>query len=355
MLLRFALCGKTALAEAFGLPTDGEWKSLYRLASRQGVLALAWDGLTGLRREGLFDEKRMPPRPLRIQWAMNVERIECRYRRQQAAALKLGGLLTGEGIRATVFKGLSLSLIYPIPEHRECGDVDLYPLDADFRQVDRIAEADGARIAHVSPKHSEFTYAGAGFENHRHFTNEYFSPKNRRINRELIASLATTEPLFGCEALRRPGYAFDELFVVRHAAGHFAREGIALRHVVDWMLLLRAHGKRPDFDRLHRYGLDRFAAVLHRIGCECMGFDLPEAIRPDDATLCRRVLADLLAHGTDDGKELRGLQLVGHKFRRFISRRWTYPLAGESFAAALLRTAYVHIAHPEFLFGIRRK
>lgn len=355
MLLRFALCGKTSPAEAFGLPTDDQWTALYRLAARQGVLALAWDGLSGLHRAEIPVADRMPPRPLRLQWAMNVERIERRYRRQQAAALKLGGLLAEEGIRATVFKGLSLSLLYPVPEHRECGDVDLYPLDADFRQVDRLAEADGARIAHVSPKHSEFAYAGAEFENHRHFTTEYLSSENRRINRELIASLAATEPLFGCEALRRPGYAFDELFVMRHAAGHFAREGIALRHVADWMLLLRAHDYRPDFDRLHRYGLDRFAAVLHRIGCECMGFDPPEAICSPDEGLCRRVLGDLLAHGTDDGKKLRGLRLVGHKIRRFTSRRWTYPLAGESYAAALLRSVYVHLAHPEFLFGVRRK
>lgn len=53
-----------------------DWPSVYRLASAQGVLAIAWDGLQRLIVEGLLPADRQPDRALKLRWAYNVAQIE---------------------------------------------------------------------------------------------------------------------------------------------------------------------------------------------------------------------------------------------------------------------------------------
>lgn len=326
-----------------------DWTEVYASSARQGVMAIAWDGVQRLIAAGVLPPEAQPPRKVKLQWAYNTERIEKRYAKQKHAALRLGRLLSDNGVQAVLFKGLSMSMCYPVPAHRECGDIDLYAADGNFLRIDTLTEQDGAGARHVSPKHSEFTYAEVPFENHRSFTSEFYAPRNREMNRELKESLVDSRPLFGCDALREPGYRFDELFIPAHAANHFANEGIALRHVIDWMLLLRANASRPDMERLKRYGLNTFAGIMNRICRERLGYDLPQTCCVTDDVLYRRVLTDILSQR---GKvKYRGLKLLWHKFRRFTSRRWAYPIIGDSFGRALMRTIRAHLLQPEFFFG----
>lgn len=49
-------------------------------------------------------------------------------------------------------KGLGLSIYYPRPEHRECGDIDLWLNDCD--KGNRLIEELGIKINHDSEKHA---------------------------------------------------------------------------------------------------------------------------------------------------------------------------------------------------------
>ena len=356
-LLRAGLCTQAptpgeAIPSATNFREEGhpiDWAAVYAAAAAHGVLAIAWDGLERMIASGAIEPPCQPSRPLKLQWALNTARIETRQRKQREAAFRLGRLLEAEGIRALVFKGLSLSLCYPVPLHRECGDIDIYALAGAYERVGALAAGDSASKPFVSAKHAEFSYAGANFENHRLLRSEFLSPRNRRINRDLEAALAQAEPLPGSRTLLRPGYRFDELFIAAHAAAHFASEGIALRHVADWMLLLRANDRQPDMQRLRAFGLDRFAAILNRICREHLGLDLPESICLCDRAVYERVLNDILAQGHAATAKSRW-ELLQRKVRRFTGRRWAYPLVGGSFASALARSICAHATQPVFFF-----
>ena len=119
-LVRATLRNRMDDASLFEGTDAAQWREIYDLSSVQGVLAQAWDGMQ------LLPEAMRPPRALRLQWAVNVERIEKVYRRQERAIARLAAFYREHAIPMMLLKGYGLSLFYPVPEHRPCGDIDIW-------------------------------------------------------------------------------------------------------------------------------------------------------------------------------------------------------------------------------------
>ena len=146
-----------------GGSTDDRWRELYTAASSQGVSALVWDGIRRLPPE------LQPSRELRLRWAYNVERIERRYGQQRRRAAELAAAYAEAGIRTVVLKGFAVSRLYPVPEHRPCGDLDCF-LCGDYERGNRVAEQVGAEVKRDYYKHSHIVFRGLTVENHRFCT-----------------------------------------------------------------------------------------------------------------------------------------------------------------------------------------
>ena len=56
-----------------------DWDAIYKECVRHGVLAIAWDGLLRLVEENVIPSSKLPERRLKIQWGINVKRIEQQY------------------------------------------------------------------------------------------------------------------------------------------------------------------------------------------------------------------------------------------------------------------------------------
>ena len=101
--------------------------------------------------------------------------------RQRRTADELSRFYAQHGISAMQMKGVGLSAIYPVPCHREGGDIDIYTYSAD---KSRMSDGEANRLADSlmrlenidvdtehSPKHSVFYYKGVPVENHKTFLN----------------------------------------------------------------------------------------------------------------------------------------------------------------------------------------
>ena len=237
--------------------TDDRWRELYTAASSQGVSALVWDGIRRLPPES------QPSRELRLRWAYNVERIERRYGQQRRRAAELAAAYAEAGIRTVVLKGLAVSRLYPVPEHRPCGDLDCF-LCGDYERGNRVAEQVGAEVKRDFYKHSHIVFRGLTVENHRFCTAVRGSRRAKRFERHLQRLLA--EGPLSCipeTALLVPPPDFNALFLVKHALSHFLTEGISLRHLCDWAVFIDREGDAVDWtafrkvaaeDRLLRFG-----------------------------------------------------------------------------------------------------
>lgn len=252
--------------------TPGSWERIYRMAADHGLSAVVWDGICRL------PAAQQPPRETRIRWALSAEKLEERYRHQQQTASKLAARFSEEGLRMLLLKGLGLSRDYPLPEHRECGDIDIY-LYGQSDKGDRVLHEIGAHLYFDVPKHSEYIWDGVLIENHRTILNVRRNRTERELNALLVRLLEKDGTHGLAPGIQTPPATFNAIFLIRHAAVHFQKEGIVLRHLCDWACFLTRHWDEIDHalfrTAMEDYRMDRFADLMTAAAVEYLGAEVP--------------------------------------------------------------------------------
>lgn len=252
--------------------TPGSWERIYRMAADHGLSAVVWDGICRL------PAAQQPPRETRIRWALSAEKLEERYRHQQQTASKLAARFSEEGLRMLLLKGLGLSRDYPLPEHRECGDIDIY-LYGQSDKGDRVLHEIGAHLYFDVPKHSEYIWDGVLIENHRTILNVRRNRTERELNALLVRLLEKDGTHGLVPGIQTPPATFNAIFLIRHAAVHFQKEGIVLRHLCDWACFLTRHWDEIDHalfrTAMEDYRMDRFADLMTAAAVEYLGAEVP--------------------------------------------------------------------------------
>lgn len=307
------------------------WGDIFRLAQRQGVLAIVWSAIGTLANEGKLTPEQMPDKVLKLQWALSAEKIKNRYNKQRLLAEKLADAFAEEGIDTYVLKGLAISGYYPIPEYRECGDLDCYlsttkangEFVCRYDDGNEIAAKIGAKVDIGFYKHSHINYKGLMVENHAFCTAIRGSRDRKALERHLQHLLATkpSEPIEGTHLLR-PCADFNALFLTAHSFGHFITEGIKLRHILDWALLLNAEQNNIDWrsfyewcDKMH---YTKFVDALTAISTEYFGLNIENPLIHTQSDLRDKVLEDVMfgnrsIHNTNASKFKKRLMIIRNR------------------------------------------
>ncbi len=267
-LLRSSLQVESADNRAFSNASQSDWDGCYTQAAKQGVLALAWDGVQTLPQE------LQPPKQLKFKWAMNVEKYEAKHRIYCQAVHKLQSYYKEHGIVAVQMKGVGFSSGYSKPHHREGGDIDIFTYSADETKMshkdanllaDKLMEQLGNEVDTHSYKHSNFYYNGIPVENHKCFLNVKINPKFLgTLNDHLLKVLQPREvELYdGAYKLLVPSPQFNTLFISCHAFQHYG-SGISLHHLYDWATILKNHGLHLPDSLTNENFLRGIAAMTH--------------------------------------------------------------------------------------------
>jgi len=328
---------------------EAVWDEVYRTACAQGVAAIAWDGMSEAVRASL-------PRPLRLQWALHVERTEKLYALQRRTLGRLAAFYTRHGIPVMGLKGYAASLCYPRPEHRPCGDIDIWLYGRQAEGDELLRREKGVKISGDVHHHTTFVVSGILVENHYDFINIHSHASSRGIEHRL-QELARREG--GCAdidgaPLRLPPPDFNALFLLRHAAMHFAAIGIGLRHVADWALFAERCGAEVDWQELHRLArrtnMHRFLGCMNALATDLLGtppetFPLP---LEREAELERRVLGEILAPEFDRTQPQGStLAVVAFKTRRWWANRWKHRIVyDDSLLGTFFRSSWSHLLKP---------
>ena len=251
-LLKSSLQGEAAEHKKFANATEADWKECYEQASKQGVLALAWEGVESL------PHQLQPPKQLKFRWAMTVEKYEAKHRRYCQTVKELQSFYKEHGIVAVQMKGVGFSQGYNKPHHREGGDIDIYTYSADESRMshkeanelaDKLMEQMGNPVDMHAYKHSNFIFKGIPVENHKCFLNVMINPKFLGALDEHLHKVLNPRfvDLNGGEyKILVPSPEFNTLFISCHAFQHYG-SGIALHHLYDWATILMNHGLHlPD-------------------------------------------------------------------------------------------------------------
>ena len=279
-LLRAVLHQREVEVTYFQQITDVEWVQCYRLAVRQGVSALAWEGIERLPLEY------SPPLDVKLSWALLEKKQLNKYRNHCLAINELTQLYAQHGIATVVLKGVGLSRLYPVPDHREGEDIDIYTYSADkIRMTDEEAnqlanelmEKQGGYIDYSYAKvHTSFCYRGIIFENHRRFLNVDTFTEIAELDMWLKKNLFSQSVKLlesNCH-INVPSDVFDKVFVSLHAAKHYGN-GLLLRHLCDWAVLNQQEGLELPKDLNNKY-LSKTISVLSQLTNRYLGTSIPQ-------------------------------------------------------------------------------
>ena len=318
------------------LPVFVDWQAIKALADKQGLTAIVVDGI-----EKLSDTKR-PPKELLLQWIGDVfQSYENRYKLYQRAIVKLAGWYTPHGYKMMVLKGYACSVDWPKPEHRPCGDIDIW-LFGKQKEADAALAASSKfhdpsfKIDSSHHHHTVFDWCGFSVENHYDFVNVYAhksSAELEKVFKELGADDSHSVEVLG-ETVYLPSPNLHALFLIRHMVSHFAAAEISLRQVLDWAFFVGNHGKEVDWEwlqnMLEKYHMKDFFNLVNAICIEDLGFaaDLFPSVQflP---SLKERVLQDILEPEFVTEEPKGFISRMIYKYKRWQGNAWKQKLCYE--------------------------
>ncbi len=259
--------------------SNQEWEDIYNWGVQQGVAAIQFSGLQQLTDVKIDLPFQLPERKLKMKWFAHAMQVENHCKSQFKIASELAEIYAENGIRTVVLKGIAVARNYPQPNYRPCGDLDCFLL-GDYEQGNVIAENAGAKVVRDFYKHSHISYKGLIVENHQFCTAIRGSEKTKAFER-LLQSILQQEgsTMVGETKLECPSPMFNALFLTHHAQRHFLSEGIALRHLCDWAMLLHKHSDKIDWVKFKSYcdefGLSYFAESMTRLSEKYLMVNIP--------------------------------------------------------------------------------
>ncbi len=304
------------------------WQELKDLAERQGLSAVVLDGIERL------PEQQRPPKEMTLQWIGEVmQGYEYRYELYQHSIVDLANFYSRHGLKMMVLKGYACSMDWPNPEHRPCGDIDIWLFGKQKEADALLGKEKGVEIDSSHHHHTVFYWQDFMVENHYDFDNIYARKSNAKIE-VLFKALGQDDShiveLYS-ERIYLPSPNLHALFLVRHTAAHFVGSSITIRQLLDWAFFVEKHTKEIGWDWLleivDKYHMSDFYNSINAICVENLGFS--SSIFPNvqfNPFIKNKVLEDILnpKYGAAEPKHL--IPRLFYKYRRWQGNAWKHDM-----------------------------
>lgn len=301
-----------------------DWQAVARLAKEQSILALVVGSMLRLPRE------MQPERGLRLELALAEDMIATHAQRHHRRLQAVYRDYEAEGFFVVMLKGVTMANLYPRPELRSLGDVDLFlPREGEYERANEWIRSRGYQLFGSSVYEQAYKRDKLVVENHRLLT--YFGiPHYDKLMTAIVADIdrqdAWAYTTIEGQRYRTLPLELNAVYVFHHILHHFSYLGIGLRQICDWVLLMQHYGSSLDVDVFTDYAtrLDllrpmRYFALMavEYLGAspDTFPFALP---RDEDA----RAMAKLIIEDTFVGGNFGFEHFAGKRFGNVWSRRW---------------------------------
>ena len=224
------------------------WQELYSFASKQALLGLCFDGIERLGKEYPEELKRNPiGRELLMTWMGKAQQIRRQNMKVNSVASKLFSMLREDGMRCCVLKGQGNALMYPNPYSRTPGDIDVW-IDASRERIMEYAQKKFELGDDIRLQHLETSLDGVPVELHFFpcsMNNPIYHARLQkwfRRNADLQCSHIVGLPDEAGD-IAIPTTAFNVVYQLTHLYHHFFDEGIGMRQIIDYFLVVNDFSK----------------------------------------------------------------------------------------------------------------
>ena len=310
------------------IPVITDCEQLWEQARKQELQAVVLDGMEELRRREP-SRKDIPSQEIVLPWISEIIRnFEKRYEAYEHVLANLAGFYARSGIRMMTFKGYVCSLDWPVPNHRPCGDIDIW-LFGMQKEADSLLEQKGVSIDNSHHHHTIFSTGGFMVENHYDFIDVDHHHSGQKME-VLLKELAADDSHFIMvrgQKVYIPSPHLNALFLVYHTMLHFVSTEMTLRQLLDWGFYAKKHGKELDWNWLlgvlEEYHLTQFFHCINAILVEDLGFEA--GIFPAlafEPALKARIREAILSQSVVKTEPARFLPRVLFRYRRWKGNNW---------------------------------
>ena len=225
-----------------------DWQKLYSFVSKQALLGLCFDGIERLGKEYPEELKRNPiGRELLMNWMGNAQQIRRQNVKVNGVAAKLYSKFRKDGLRCCILKGQGNALMYPNPYSRTPGDIDVW-VNASREDITDYAKTHFEIGDDIRFHHLETSFDGVPVELHFFpgiMNNPIYHARLQkwfRRNADLQCSHIVGLP-DGAGDIAIPTTAFNVVYQLTHLYHHFFDEGIGMRQIIDYFLVVNDFSK----------------------------------------------------------------------------------------------------------------
>ena len=245
-----------------GALSKEEWGKCYELAVRHGLQPF----LFPVAQKFLKDEDGNRIEPFFSQWLADVVYSDERNRLLNERAQFLARYFRERNYRTCVLKGQGVARLYPMPELRQCGDIDIW-VDGKQDAIISCLKDNYIGLRHIDYVHSEAVFFDdAEVEVHFRPSWMYNPIKNRKLQKFFREN---AKEQFGNVDFKMgfayPTIKFNLVYSLIHINRHIFEEGIGLRQLLDYYYILK-HSTNEDRDKaflvLCDLGLRKFVGAI---------------------------------------------------------------------------------------------
>lgn len=315
--LRFCIASAEEIPDSL---IEADWNELYRVAQKQALVGILFDGIQRLPSSDVGIS-----RELLLQWMAQCQMLEKANMRLNDAAIQVSEWFRKKGFRTCILKGQGNSLLYPNGLHRTPGDIDIWVDGGDKRVISFVRSISPHEKACYH--HIEFpSYKGVEVEVHYRPSFLLCFWHNRRLQKyyeRVKEEQFSHRVMLGEQGeVAIPTAEFNLIFQLTHIYAHLMNEGIGLRQLLDYYLVL-LHADIKNVVELQRnlkhFGLWKFAGAIMYIMQEVFGMAESKLIVPPNEKYGIFVLNEVLEAGNfgkHDERNHFGKSQLGHNLQR---------------------------------------
>lgn len=333
----------------FRFQDANDWDELKCLAEKQGLGAVVLDGIERL------PDKQRPPKVFLLEWiGETLQGYEYRYDSYCKAIAELASFYNQHGFHMMVLKGYACGLDWPRPEHRPCGDIDIWLFGKCKESDELMAKEKGIEIDASHHHHTVFYWRDFMVENHYDFINIHHLKGNIELEK-IFKDLGQDDRNYvevNNEKVYLPSPNLHALFLLKHMIAHFVGERITFRHLLDWAFFIKNHGKEVDWKWLesvmNKFGMTTIFNIFNAICVEDLGFKAD--IFPQvqfNPSVKDRVFNEILEPEFSEEQPKSLIPRISYKIRRWYANGWKHDLCyKESRWSAFWNGIWNHMLKP---------
>ena len=275
-LIQIAIGSRICLSHT---PSADEWGELYAMAKKQSLVGICFAGV-----QRLQQQRQEPPEMLYLTWMGMAAKIQQRNEVVNRQCVDLQKRLSADGLQSCILKGQGTALLYgTLAGLRQSGDIDIW-VKGDMDTTIAWMKQKGIILGDVDSVHVPADFFD-DTEVEVHFRPSYmFGRKAERFLMDFFEKSADSQMNHTCEqhGFTYPTVAFNLVFSMVHINRHIYSEGIGLRQLLDYFMILKASTeieRKEAYDLLRQMKIGKFVAGIMHILKSYFGLE-------DDYLIC---------------------------------------------------------------------